>query len=299
MHIPLSSLAAPLARRFLGLPLAFATLFAGPALRAETQVAAALRAKVTPDVISKWSPDVRFHERERYFPSSAEELFKGATLFKVNPDNERSTGESKPIQSPSDLSKAGVEWRIRYDPKNPAVKQGSMTNGNVTAPMYVSVMVPNDASFVDIRYCFLFGFNGAQSMRSLSPIGHVNYTMGSLAEHDGDWEGFTVRLGPDLQEFIYGLTEAHGDGHKYTRPQMDFFEGTHPQIQEPQRLDRPHRSEAQPVHRYHHPGRPSLAALESGAELPAFPAHRPGFQRTATGRALGQFRRPHGKRQDQ
>jgi len=67
-------------------------------------------------------------------------------------------------------------------------------------------------------------------MRSLSALGHFNYTMGSLAEHDGDWEGFTIRLGPDLNEFIYGVTEAHGDMHKYTRSQMDFFEGSHPQI---------------------------------------------------------------------
>jgi hypothetical protein len=66
----------------------------------EGPVASALRAKVTPEVIARWSPDVHFHEWERYFLTSAEELFKGAKAFRVgSKESTRAAwGPTRPIR---------------------------------------------------------------------------------------------------------------------------------------------------------------------------------------------------------
>ena len=223
----------PWAPKALAATLTFAALTA-PVASAENPEARNLRASVTQEVIARWAPDVHFHWHEKYFPASAEELFAGAATFQVD-DDEKESGTARIIHQPSDLAFLDKTWRIRYDSRNTKVMGGDIVGndnhrGVVTAPMYVSVMVPEDASFVDIRYCFLFGFNGAQCMRTLSATGHFNYIMPTLAEHQGDWEGFTLRLTPDLKTMIYGVTEAHGNQHKYPAFQMDWTDGTHPQL---------------------------------------------------------------------
>jgi hypothetical protein len=200
---------------------------------ADSPAAAALRKSVTLDVIAKWCPDVHFHTCEPYFPTSAEELFKGAKVFQVKGDGDETPvgPPPRPIQSCRELGSLKENtWRVQYDLNNPAVLHGNYNpkDRTVTAPMYIYVSVPADASYVDIRYCFLFGFNGAQCMRNLAGP-HFNYILGTMAEHFGDWEGFTVRLAPDLNEFVYGLTEAHGNTHRHRRENLDWT-GTHPQI---------------------------------------------------------------------
>ena len=231
MSPTMNRLASSWGKRSLPCALAVLGLGSGAFLPAETPAAAALRAAVTPEVIAKWSPDVHFHWCEPYFPTSAEELFAGAQVFQVD-KNEKMIGRPKPLMNVSALGAlVGEDWRVQYDPNNKAVLGGELApdRGLVTAPMYVSVMVPADASYVDIRYNFLFGFNGAQCMRNTSGM-NFNYTLGTMAEHDGDWEGFTIRLGPDLRTFEYGLTEAHGDQHKFSRDHLDWTAGTHPQL---------------------------------------------------------------------
>jgi hypothetical protein len=199
---------------------------------AEPAAAAALRARVTQEVLAKWAPDVRFHPFERYFPTSAEELFKGAKAFRVGSRETDRIGEPRAIRTPDDLAKLGPEWRIEYDPANPKVRGGDVTgtrpNLVVTAPMYVSVQIPGDASYVKLRYCFLFGYNGAQSMRS--NVGGFNYTMETMAEHEGDWEGVDLQLAPDLASPIAVWTEAHGDQHRYLPGNLDWTASTHVQL---------------------------------------------------------------------
>ena len=63
-------------------------LVAGAApLSAESAAAAALRARVTLDVIKKYCPLIVFHSQERFFPESIETFTKGAINTKRPPPN--------------------------------------------------------------------------------------------------------------------------------------------------------------------------------------------------------------------
>jgi hypothetical protein len=201
---------------------------------AEAAPGVALRAKVTREVIARWSPDVRFHEWERYFPSSAEAIFKGAKAFRVGSKESERIGADKVINTPADLAGLTAEWRIQFDPNNPKVLDGDVTGARpkmvVTAPMYVAVQVAADGSYVNLGYWFLFGFNGSQSMRSHDGTGSFNYTMRTMAEHEGDWEGVTIRLTRELDKVIMITTEAHGDRKDYLPGEMDWTDKTHPQL---------------------------------------------------------------------
>jgi hypothetical protein len=218
--------------RSLGAALLLLSGLCGLTAPAESPKAAALRVQVTQAVIAKWSPDVRFHTWERYFPTSAEDLFRGAKAYRVGAKESDRIGGFKEIRTPADLAGLTKEWRIQFDPGNPKVLGGDVTgtrpNLVVTAPMYVSVQIPADAAYVNLHYGFLFGFNGAQCMRSR--IGSFNYIMQSMAEHEGDWEGVDVRLAPDLGSVVLVSTEAHGDKMSYLPSEMDWTESTHPQL---------------------------------------------------------------------
>jgi hypothetical protein len=199
----------------------------GTILAAEPQQASSLRAKVTPDVLKKWSPEVQFHRLERFFPASMEELVQGARRYKQGDPQDKWI----PIKSADDLKGLGDDWRIAFDRNNPKVLNGDISSNRstVTAPMYVAVRVPADGSFVELNYRFLFGFNGPQSMRCHN-ASSFNFSMPSLAEHEGDWEGINITLSPDLNEVVMVTTEAHGDTVNWLPDQMDWSAQTHVRV---------------------------------------------------------------------
>lgn len=204
-----------------------------PPARAQTPEAKALRAKVSLAVIQKYAPDVTFHYWEKYFPAAAEDLFRGAQKFSVEKDTENRNSPFVPLGSVNDLATLSAQWRIKLDPQNPKVLAGDVSGTHPTqqvkAPMYVSVGVPADATFVRLTYRFLFGYNGAQTIRCVDAIGHFNFIMGTLAEHEGDWEGMEVLLAPDLGSVLAVTFEAHGNKTRYRPAEVDWTEGTHPQ----------------------------------------------------------------------
>lgn len=202
-------------------------LLAGPRLAADEEaLARALRAKVTQEVIRKWSPEIIFDYHERFFPTSVEDLLRGARLYQ-----EGREAQAQPITSPNDLAHKGLEWRIRFDPKNPKVLAGDRgPGGSVTAPMYVSVQIPADGSYVKLLYRALFGFQGPQSVRCHDGSSNFNYAAPMLGEHEGDWEAVNVFLAPDLGSLLAVTTEAHGNPTNHTPDQLEFTEGTHARI---------------------------------------------------------------------
>lgn len=226
-----------------------------PAARAEQPAAAALRAQVTQEIVSRFAPDIRFHSKERFFPTSAEDLFKGAKVFEVDAQEHPVGPAPRAISGPGDLQNLGVATRVAFDPDNPKVLGGDVTGQGdariITAPMYVSVRIPSDAAYVSIGYFFLFGFNGSQSMRGVgmkdkmasalgslgraNPMGggepdSFNYTLRTLAEHQGDWEGVEVRLAPDLRTVVHVRTESHGNSVLHAPAELDWTGETHPAI---------------------------------------------------------------------
>jgi hypothetical protein len=91
--------------------------------------------------------------------------------------------------------------------------------------------VAADKSFVDLNFFFLYGFNGAQTMRNLSGApGHFNYIIRNLAEHAGDLESITVRVKPDFSAPLVVRYEAHGDSTFFKPADVDWTDGTHPQV---------------------------------------------------------------------
>ena len=95
----------------------------------------------------------------------------------------------------------------------------------VTAPWYVSVRVASDASYVEIRYHELHGYNGPQTMREKG-AGWI-YATPTFAEHQGDWEGNGIRLAPDLTTVIAVVCEAHGDDTSWPPDAVFWVDGTH------------------------------------------------------------------------
>lgn len=203
-------------------------LLARSPLSAEDAKAAALRAKVTLAVVTRFAPEVHFHPDESFFPSSAENLFKGAKRYRVADTHSTTRIDETPIQNPDEIAGLKGDWRIAFDPANAFVKAGERSEFKVTAPVYYSVRIPPDASYVLICYRFLFGFNGPQSMRCHDGVQNFNYSMATMAEHEGDWEGCDVKLTPDLSSLICVTTEAHGDRRDWAPEDMDLAEGTHP-----------------------------------------------------------------------
>jgi hypothetical protein len=105
----------------------------------------------------------------------------------------------------------GEEYQVALDPATfPGEPLAS--DGTVTAPMYVSVQVPPDRSFVDLNFVFLFAYNGAQAARVKwlfqDPF---NCIVPTFAEHQGDIEGVTVRVTADFGAVLFVRFEAHGD----------------------------------------------------------------------------------------
>lgn len=230
----------------------------------ESGAATMLRRSVTADVIARWSPHVQFHQNETYFPLSAEDMFLGSTAFRVTSDETKIQGSDIVIAALDQMATLTTDdWRIQLNPcvvdsssscastttasrttttaatliparlataaATTTAAVTSISSNFVQAPMYVTVKIPTDASFVDIRYSFLFAFNGSQCMRAkLAPA--FNFILLTFAGHQGDWEGITVRILPDLATPVTVTTEAHGNDTVWRPEEVEWTKETHVRI---------------------------------------------------------------------
>ena len=179
---------------------------------------------VTMDQVARFAPLVTLHVAEPYLPCSIDELLATATLV----DN---SGAVAPIQNPTQAELAehhGENFRVDISPLFFGGRPLA-ADGTVTAPMYVAVQVPQDRSYVDLNFIWLFAYNGPQTVRVKVPYNDYNAILPQFAEHQGDIEGCTVRVTPDFSSIIFVRCESHGDSSYYP-PRLLDYSGTHPII---------------------------------------------------------------------
>ena len=209
-------------------PLTFTSLVL-PAPGTEPGAAPALLDQVTSRGITvsladaaRVAPIVQFHPKEAAYPCSAAHLLKGSKLvdeagnvLAVNP-------------TPAQLAQhRDASNRLLVDP---AMYSGEgEEHERVRAPMYLSVQVPPDASYVDLNYIFLFAYQPAQAARVLVPKSDFNCTLPHFGEHEGDVEGVTVRMSPDLKTIWHVRYEAHGHERWFSGEDVDLEDG-HPLV---------------------------------------------------------------------
>jgi len=214
-------------RPLVSLWLMFASPMVTLCFRAQAQSYTYNGVTFTMDQVAKFAPDVRFTPWEPYLPISIENLLTGAVLHGKN---------GKVISNPTqqDLAQYGdstatIEINANEFGGDPAKGEGPVRL--ITAPVYASVQVASDKSYVVLNYFFVSGFNGAQTMRNTSGApGHFNYIIRTLAEHEGDLESISVWVKPDFSAPIIVRYEAHGDSSYYKPADVDWTDGTHPQV---------------------------------------------------------------------
>lgn len=175
---------------------------------------------------TRFAPVVHFHPFERYFPCSIEYLLGGSTLV-LGDEREVTATAAALFDARHD---AGAHLRI--DQK---IWGGMMPEHGVSpAPMYYSVQVPPDRSFVDFTYYFLSAFNGPQTcwvrVAGSVPLDSFDCAIDEYAEHQGDVENITVRVTPDLARIVCVGFSAHGDFSYYLPQDLEFEAATHPVV---------------------------------------------------------------------
>lgn len=161
---------------------------------------------ITLDDVARFAPIVTFHRDEQYFPLSIEYLAQNCDIL-------RADGSTYAVQ-PSLSTLASETDASMYLALYPAAINGVPpdTNNNITVPMYVCPQVPADASYVDLTFFALYGYNGPQSVYCRPPvISNFDCKAPTFAEHQGDLEQLTVRVDNTLSRMISIRLEAHGD----------------------------------------------------------------------------------------
>lgn len=174
---------------------------------------------ISMDQIVQFAPIVYFCGDEPYKPCSIEYILSNSVLCDTDDPNFK-------IKHPTqkDLETHHQDnFYLNIDKE--CIHGPSSLN---EAIMYVAVQVPYDEQYVDLRYIFLYAYNGPQTSTILeSDINMFDCALSTYAEHQGDIEGITVRVTADFQQVISVNYESHGDDHFFDANEVD-FEKTHP-----------------------------------------------------------------------
>ncbi|MFP4598216.1 MAG: Vps62-related protein [Persicimonas sp.] len=181
------------------------------------------------ETIERFAPEVRFHPRERYFPSSVSWFIERSEL---RVDGEQAPGAPTLAEgqtSASILPTLAMEKQKskRFDPKRyfleiagdadeERVRQGNLDS----AQTYVHFRETSDGSAgYDIQYWFFYPYSG--------PL------MGGPAggAHEGDWEHITVRVDSSRQNIQKIFYACHVSEGRWLDPkQVRFDQGDHPVV---------------------------------------------------------------------
>lgn len=197
------------------------------------------------NVISNYAPEVGLHYWEPYLPCSIDYILAHSTVLYGHPSdyvgnlNDGTNLITHPTQQQlyqiATNDPAGTNYYLSIEtaaftggpPAGTMPPYDSSVLTNV--PMYVSVQVPADRSFVDLNYYFIFAYNGPQTIRGLEPGRHFNAILTDFAKHEGDIEGISVRITTNFQNIVFVRYEAHGDSSYYA-PAEVIFDGSHPRV---------------------------------------------------------------------
>jgi hypothetical protein len=179
------------------------------------------------DQVLKFAPIVYLCNNEPYIPCSIEYILKNSVLCDEN-------NSSFQIKNPSqkDLLQYYQEhYYLHIDPN--CYDQTCSWKGQSLddAIMYVAVQFHNNQQYVDLKYVFLFAFNGAQTATILPPSEkNFDCALVNYGEHQGDIEGITVQVTPDFQKILQVIYEAHGNPTSFDVSKIEFEQETHPKV---------------------------------------------------------------------
>jgi hypothetical protein len=188
---------------------------------------------VSNELIRRFAPVVKFHNKERYFPTNVETYLQffdlayadgPATHIMDHPTindlhDDGRNGVMQQLLGPRPLSNGDTFENHIHG--LPLVTRRGVTYAD-HAPMYVHVIDYGPGQIVDIQYWMFYAFNGAQTFRTglnaflcrgplHSGTDQRNFEWGEFATHFGDWEHVTVRL--DATRKLQGIYMAqHGGG---------------------------------------------------------------------------------------
>lgn len=175
------------------------------------------------ETLARFSPIVFFHPEEKYFPCSIESILRNSTL--IDEDNEiilEKPSEEDLLHHSQDNSRLSINPLIFQGDALREFWQENKQHKAIEAPMYVSVQVPDDFSYIDIHYIFLFAYNGPQSAVVRLPFQAYDVSLPHFAEHEGDIESVSVRVSGDFNTIIQVRMEAHGYSTYYEPNDLDF-----------------------------------------------------------------------------
>lgn len=164
------------------------------------------------DVIKRNAPVVYFHEKERYFPTSVEWYVNNSRMLDSNGNTINEYPNSLTSLAGYDNTYLALKNTnpndMMNDYKNSRYSGNKPVNAKINAPMYVTTDVGDseEGEYVNINYHMFFAYSGPQTGEYFGDF----YVPGT-AEHQGDWEGITVKLDRSCSRIIaYGYMN-HGE----------------------------------------------------------------------------------------
>ncbi|CAH9132853.1 unnamed protein product [Cuscuta epithymum] len=168
-------------------------------------------------LIRHYGPTVFFHPDEVYLPSSVSWFFEnGALLCKKGDGSETIDPEGSNL--PAGGTNDGEYWiDLPRDSRRGAVKQGNIRS----AKLYVHVKPAMGGTFTDIVMWIFCPFNGPATLK----VGVLNFVLGKVGQHVGDWEHFTLRLSNFTGELQRIYFSQHSGGEWVNIYDLEFIEG--------------------------------------------------------------------------
>ncbi|OAY68090.1 vacuolar protein sorting-associated protein 62-like [Ananas comosus] len=170
-------------------------------------------------LIKHYGPTVFFHPKELYLPSSVSWFFKnGATLHKKGEDTKGEAIEQDGTNLPRGGDNDGEYWiDLPNDDRSTYLKLGNLES----AELYVHVKPALGGTFTDIAMWVFCPFNGPATLK----IGVMNFPLGKIGQHVGDWEHFTLRISNFSGELWSLYFSQHSGGAWVDTPNLEYVEG--------------------------------------------------------------------------
>ncbi|KAM1761326.1 hypothetical protein ACFX12_004102 [Malus domestica] len=169
-------------------------------------------------LIHHYGPTVFFHPDEIYLPSSVLWFFKsGALLFKTG------TSVGEPIDGsgsnlPGGGSNDGGFWiDLPSDERGEIIKRGNLES----AELYVHVKPALGGTFTDIAMWVFCPFNGPATLK----VGPMDFPLGKIGQHVGDWEHFTLRICNFSGELWSIYFSQHSGGKWVDAYDLEYIDG--------------------------------------------------------------------------
>ena len=160
----------------------------------------------TNDVVNLYSPLVRFHREELFFPDSADYIFHLSTKHHCS----------------NDYGICSSDVENDFEIKNWINIPNHLYPGNLTRAQVYVYRKPSSENTVDFVHFLFYPFNGPVYIKAGCGLIRVkNGRMFRIGLHEGDWEHFTLRINIQSGEPEMVFLSQHGGGYWVPYDQLD------------------------------------------------------------------------------